>query len=233
MTSTPLMPYAGRRVEDLLPVLHRHLAAATERHDLGPVPPSLDLAQAVTLLDAYAGQSVAAHVAGAHRQIGYAARELGRAATFYANGNPDLADEFARAAAVYLDQAETTRSYVEQHAADPLDVIDTDVNAISRLIEQTLAPALGVSDPIDPAAKFDTDEHLATIRRALTQLRKACTVNRADVREQLAEAIELLNSAHRDAPAGLAEASGRIVHRIHAAADHVAQAAAALPQATR
>lgn len=239
MTTAPALPYAGLGAEDLLPLIRQHLADVAERLDFAPVADDLDLDRAVALLDALAEQQPPAHLADSHRQIGYAAWELHRCAKFTAKGNTDLADAFARTAALYLDQAVTSSDYAEQNlGVDPLDLIEADLAEIRRHIVQTLAPGLGRPAPTDPAYT------LATAGCALVELRDICTVttvkepelalahDHVAVRQQLGEAIELLSSAHRNAPAGVPAAAGEITGRIHQAAAFVAGAARTLQQAT-
>ncbi|MFD8597703.1 hypothetical protein ACFV1L_22135 [Kitasatospora sp. NPDC059646] len=237
MTTSPL-PYADSRTEDLLPVLRRHLAAAAERHNLGPVPPTLDLWQANRLLETYAAQPVSDDIAGLHRQIKEASRELNLAVDSYGEGNTDVADELARAAVLYLDQVETTLAYLQQHNSDPINVVDDDVAEMGRLISEVLVPALGTEAPFKPGELYDIDDRFQEIRTSLVQLRRICVsspqvldsrVNATTVvhlRAHLSHAIDFLGSAHREAFFGVSEAASRIVYRIRTAAGHVARASA-------
>ena len=105
MTSSGL-PYADLDLDQLLAVITHRLAIVAERLHLRPVPEELSLIQAAALLVEYSEEQIPGHLADAHRQLGYAARELGAAANLMDRGDDGAASVFARSAAIYLDQAE-------------------------------------------------------------------------------------------------------------------------------
>jgi hypothetical protein len=118
----------------------------------------------------------------------------------------------------------------------PLDRIELDLAAIQQHAATTLAPGLGWSTvptaTLPPERAKATPDALQEAAHAVGKLRDGYTVTDAiapkdadAIRDSLTEAAAFLDSARRDAPAGVPAAAAEIAERIRRAAELVAKAA--------
>jgi hypothetical protein len=228
--------YNDLGLDQLLAVIRERLADVADRFHLGPVPGDLGPDLAADLLADCAEQQVPDYLASAHRQLGYAARELRTVVRCMGRGDARVARAFACSVALYLDQAEAERASAELQNVDPPDRIAADLDSIRQHVLQPLAPALGWSNvPTGPYI-------LETAGKTVVRLRDGYTVAEAEapeiapgrchtIRQHLANAGELLASAYFNPSAGVPAAAGEIADRIRLAAELVG-ASARLQQPT-
>ena len=226
--SAPLVfeTYAGLDLDQLLAAIRERLADVADRLHLAPAPGDLDLDRAAALLGRYAEQQVPGYLADAHRQLGYAARDLSSAAGRKARGDAHSSGALARSALLYLDQAEEVRAAAELQHLDPLDRIAADLAEIRKHVVHTLAPALGWSAvPTGPYT-------LETAAKTVVYLREGYTLAETEapqtaprhshtIRQHLANAGELLASAHHNNATSHPAPADEIADRVRFAAELV------------